>query len=371
MSEAIMTVATDGEILACNVVAEKLFGYGKGELRGSPFTRLQSGDSPFEETLNQLDRGGSCRLFGRERSGGRFPLQLHSVDRMNRHGRAFHTVVVRKLPSRMATPTEDLPIDRLLARLHEERDQRKLKEQCISMMSHELRTPLASIQLSHDMLAQYSERATPEERQKYLENIRLQVKNLNEIVSDVVHLSRSYQSDLEFRPARQDLVAFCREIVESFAITYQQTHQVRFECAQPDIFATFDWKLLRRALTNLLGNAIKYAPDGGRVELHLWRDGDQARLTISDTGIGIPAEDMPYLFQAFHRAANVGALPGTGLGLAIVKQALDLHNAKIQVSSQVNVGTTIELALPLRLAASPLQVNRTSDTTPQPRPISA
>ena len=232
--------------------------------------------------------------------------------------------------------------------LDQELDRRAMKQRCLSMMSHELRAPLASIQLSRDMLAQYSLRTTADERQRFLENISLQVRQLNEIVSDVVRLSKSERSEVEFAAARHDLVAFCRDIVESFQLCRQGRHKLHFHCDADHMPAEFDAKLLRRALRNLLGNAIKYSPAGGDVRLQLWRDGDWARISVSDEGIGIPEEDSECLFFAFHRASNVGSLPGSGLGLAIAKQALDFHRGQISFRSEIGVGTTFELALPLR-----------------------
>ena len=245
------------------------------------------------------------------------------------------------------TATEELPIEQIIAKLREERDRRRFKEQVISLMSHELRTPLTSIQLSYDMLARYSERATPEERGKYLENIRRQVHALNNIVSDVLQLSHALQAGFDYQPREQDLCCFCGDIVESFALSYMLTHQVSFDCPEGAILAEFDENLLRRALTNLLSNAIKYSPDGGRVRAQLWREGERARLSIADDGIGIPPEDMDFLLLAFHRAGNVGSLPGTGLGLAITKQALDAHGGDIRFRSGPGRGTTVEVELPL------------------------
>jgi signal transduction histidine kinase len=112
--------------------------------------------------------------------------------------------------------------------------------------------------------------------------------------------------------------------------------------------AQFDRKLLRRTIVNLLGNAIKYSPEGGDVHLSLAVNESSAIIKIADSGIGIPAEDLPRLFETFHRAENVGKLPGTGLGLAIAKQALDLHGGSMTVESEVSVGTTFTLTLPLK-----------------------
>lgn len=256
-----------------------------------------------------------------------------------------------KAPERDTTRTDRLPIDRLLEKLRSERRQRAHKDRCLSMISHELRTPLASIQLSYDLLAQYSEQATEEERRRYLDNIRQQVANLNEIVSDVVELSKSTPEELDFSPARRDLLTLCRDVLESFELVHHRTHQFRFLSPQQEILAEFDEKLLRRALSNLVGNAVKYSPAGGDIRFGIQLAGQLARITVSDQGIGIPADDADYVFMAFHRAGNVGALPGSGLGLAIAKQAIDLHGGDIQVSSELNIGTTFQITLPLRLRA--------------------
>ena len=236
------------------------------------------------------------------------------------------------------------------ARLFEETQQHELKDRCLSMMSHELRTPLASIQLSHDMLTHYGERTSANERRQYLDNIQLQVKQLNEIVSDVLSLSRSNRSELEFNPSTYDLITFCRDIVEAFQFNRDHAHRLSFHCDDLKLKAEFDPRLLRRALTNLMSNATKYSPDGGEISMRLWQDGDAASISVTDEGIGIPEEDADFLFQAFHRASNVGSLPGTGLGLTIAKQALDFHHGEITFTTELGVGTTFRVVLPLRLS---------------------
>ena len=247
------------------------------------------------------------------------------------------------------TRTDRLPIDRLLEKLRAERRQRAHKDRCLSMISHELRTPLASILLSRDLLANYSEQATAEERQHYLDNIRQQVANLSEIVSDVVDLSKSTPAELDFSPARRDLITLCRDIVESFQLVHHQTHTFVFHSPQAEILAEFDEKHLRRALSNLVANAVKYSPAGGEIRVEARLDDQAALVSVSDQGIGIPADDAGYLFMAFHRAGNVGSVPGSGLGLAIAKQAIDLHGGAIAFTSEVDIGTTFQVRLPLVL----------------------
>ena len=109
-----------------------------------------------------------------------------------------------------------------------------------------------------------------------------------------------------------------------------------------------DERLLRHILTNLLSNAIKYSPQGTAVEFQLECDGVALSFTVKDYGIGIPPADQSQLFQSFHRASNVGTTSGTGLGLSIVKKAVDVHGGEITFTSQVGVGTTFTVTIPLQ-----------------------
>jgi signal transduction histidine kinase len=112
--------------------------------------------------------------------------------------------------------------------------------------------------------------------------------------------------------------------------------------------ADVDVKLLRRAITNLLTNAIKYSPEGAPINVELACEGDTAIIRVSDQGIGIPEDDQRRLFEPFHRASNVGQIQGTGLGLAITRQAVERHGGSISVESQVGVGTTFSVRLPIK-----------------------
>lgn len=215
------------------------------------------------------------------------------------------------------------------------------------MMSHELRTPLALIQLSHDMMTQYGNRATEEEKQQYLDNIETQVYHLTEMIKDVMTISRSAGIREEFAPEQVDLVDYCRAIVEEYQSHYYKTHRIQFECRNKFIKATVDKKLLRQALTNLLSNAVKYSPQGGVIQVMLYTEGEEAILKITDHGIGINEEDQKRLFEPFHRGVNVDTIPGTGLGLAIVKQAVTAHEGTVEVNSVINGGSTFILRLPI------------------------
>jgi signal transduction histidine kinase len=129
-------------------------------------------------------------------------------------------------------------------------------------------------------------------------------------------------------------------------LAYRMECTINFSGTNRRVEASIDRKLLRRAVTNLLTNAIKYSPAGSPVDVELACADGQAVIRVSDRGIGIPEDDLRRLFEPFHRAANVGKIQGTGLGLAIARQAVELHSGTINVESQLGRGTTFILTLP-------------------------
>ena len=120
------------------------------------------------------------------------------------------------------------------------------------------------------------------------------------------------------------------------------------ECPKGKDFISGDVNQIRRAVDNLVDNALKFTPQGGEVRLKLGTAEGFSRLIIQDTGIGIPMEDMPNIFQRFHRGRNASAYPGSGLGLAIVKATIDQHQAEIEVVSNTD-GTTVTVTFPMKI----------------------
>ena len=121
-----------------------------------------------------------------------------------------------------------------------------------------------------------------------------------------------------------------------------------------------DKKLMRQILSNLVSNAVKYAPTDKPITVSLERAHDSLVLSVRDEGIGVPEEDLKHLFAPFHRAANVGSISGTGLGLTIIQEAVELHGGTIAVESQVGIGTTVTVTIPL-----PTDGERDDDENPR------
>lgn len=351
VNNGILTVNTQGRVLSLNHAAATIFGATGLELMDCNLSSLLIDFQASSETFRQLSGTEPQETQGRRRSGELFPLAL-SINEIRLDGELAYTCIVEELTQRRQADENRLAHERMTATLEKEREIRDIKNSFLSMMSHELRTPLTSIGLSHDILKKYGAVSSAEERDQALDNIRIQVDYLAEMVSDVLMLSRfeadGFQIDLE----DTDLITYCRNVVEEFQLNYHKSHRVQFECEERILIVPIDRKLLRRALTNLLSNAIKYSPAGGRVLFELAREHECAVIRVTDSGIGIPSEDQTHLFQPFHRATNVKNLPGTGLGLPVTKQMVELHHGSIRFVSTEQIGTTFTVCLPL-LPAQP------------------
>jgi signal transduction histidine kinase len=174
-------------------------------------------------------------------------------------------------------------------------------------------------------------------------------RQLDEL-ADVSRLDSGGPLELKREPF--DLVELAHNVVDE----HQQTtdrHALHVSTSEPRLVGHWDRVRLRRVLDNLLDNALKFSPRGGTVEVTLGSEGGQAVLSVADRGEGIPASDLPHIFERFRRGRNVeGRIPGTGIGLAGVQSMVELHQGTIAVDTQVGVGTTFTIRLPLEAAAS-------------------
>jgi PAS domain S-box-containing protein len=345
INNGILTISLDGRIGTVNRAAARIFQYTVDELMDMDINRLIV-DPILDKVVTDGEQGHE--LTGRRKDGTLFPIYV-ALNELKMDDGSVYTCIIQDITTRKRMESEIIERERVQVALAKERELRVLKNRFLSMMGHELNTPLASISLSYDMLKKYRDRSTEEENEQALDNIHQQVGYLHDLVKDVMTLSRSEAEGLSIDPKEADLITYCRDVVEEFQFSYQQTHSIEFLCEERDIRAQIDRRMLRRVLTNLLSNAIKYSPQGGSVLFSLakLRRVEMAEITVQDSGIGIPAEDLPRLFEPFHRGGNVDTLPGTGLGLAIVKQIVDLHGGRIEVQSQLQNGSLFRILLPL------------------------
>jgi PAS domain S-box-containing protein len=258
--------------------------------------------------------------------------------------------------------------------LEKEKELTELKSRFISMTSHEFRTPLTTIQSSAELLENYSHKWTEEKKITHLHRIQISVKHMTKLLNDVLIIGKVEAGKIQLNPVPINLGNFCLSLVEELQLNDKGKHTILFNynednrTSQDDFelqadevkiessnhkpssfmpIPCLDEQLLWQILENLLSNALKYSPVGSIVGLTLSCFPKQAVFQVCDRGIGIPKEDQARLFETFHRATNVGTIAGTGLGLAIVKKCADIHQGQIAVESEVGVGTTFTVTLPI------------------------
>jgi len=254
--------------------------------------------------------------------------------------------------------------DELRETLKTEKELNELKSRFISTASHEFRTPLTAIMSSAELLEHYSQKWSEQKKNVHFERIYSNIQHMTQLLDDVLLLGKAEAGKLEFQPSPINVIQFCCCLVEELQLSMGRQHTMIFTPqyldteldssagSNPCTSAALDEKLLLHILSNLLSNAIKYSPIGSTIQLILTCLDSHVEIQIQDQGIGIPDEDQTRLFEVFHRAKNVGERPGTGLGLAIVKNAVDLHGGFITVKSQVGVGTTFTVTLPLTASST-------------------
>ncbi len=224
------------------------------------------------------------------------------------------------------------------------------KSRFISNVSHELRTPLHCIKSHIETLCDFHDVLSDEKKREFLETTNQETDRLTRLVNDVLDLSR-LESGREYAMEPMDLTQAIEQTLRVYHLNAQEKNIElvnAIDAELPLVLGSYD--LLNQLMANLVGNALKFTPNGGLVEIGAHRvvshGSERIRLSIRDTGIGIAPEDQEKIFDRFFRVENkVHTLEGTGLGLSIVNNIAEKHHAKIQITSAVGEGTTFWLDL--------------------------
>ncbi|RLA97319.1 MAG: hypothetical protein DRG32_03790, partial [Deltaproteobacteria bacterium] len=213
--------------------------------------------------------------------------------------------------------------------------------------SHELKTPLTI--LRGEIEVGLKRLRTPEEYQKILASNLEEVKHMSRMVEDLLTLARADMGALELRKEVVDLGGLVREVWEEVRLWAEDKGVELLFQEDGEARIMGDRGRLRQLALNLIDNAIKYTPSGGRVELRVVRDGDEVTFSVADTGEGIPAEDLQRIFERFYRVdkARSRQRGGTGLGLSICKWIAEAHGGRISAESELGRGSKFHVFLPL------------------------
>ncbi len=327
---------------------------------------VQVSNRLFNEVFGEVDRHGFAGRLDRAAAlaeivddpGSFVALVARTLDepeltctdeyRLRGSGRSF---------TRFTTPVHDAqgsPIGRLFVHNEttKERQAERLKDEFIAVASHELRTPLTSVVGYLDLLGDEAGEGALTEDQAHLVGVaRRNADRLVALVGDLILYAKAEAGQLTIAPVMCDAAAICRE-AHLAAGPSADAAGVALDLSVPEaVPLEADPERLRQMLDNLVGNAVKFTPAGGRVVITASSAGEAVRISVQDTGIGIPADEQAHLFERFFRGslATEGQIPGTGLGLAITERLVAAHGGTIACHSAEGEGTTITIDLGIRV----------------------
>ncbi len=237
--------------------------------------------------------------------------------------------------------------DKLNESLVKEKELNKIKSRFISTVSHDFRNPLNSISGMAQILEAYGDKLEPEKKTEVLQQLRRNVTKMTSLIDDVLVISKKDMDKLQFDPASLDLKAFCLDLIAEVQTAFNDKQIINFTYNTEQEKFNLDSKLLDHVLSNLLTNACKYSSLNSIVDLEIYLKASELIFIVRDRGIGIPPEDIPNLFNSFYRASNSKNYQGTGLGLAIAKEYVEFHQGEIAVESELEVGTTFTVTIPI------------------------
>jgi signal transduction histidine kinase len=224
------------------------------------------------------------------------------------------------------------------------------RDHFLAVASHELKTPLTAIsgnvQLLQRRLSQDNQ--IDERKRRSIEVVVDQTARLSRMIEMLLDISRIQTGMLTISRTPLDLAAIVRRVVREIEPTLER-HGIELRMDDVALMIEGDELRLEQALHNLVNNAVKYSPEGGRVLVQAQRQDAQVSIAVTDEGIGIPSSALPHIFERFYRADNADSsqIAGMGIGLYVVQQVIGLHGGRIEVSSTERVGSTFTLFLPL------------------------
>lgn len=385
-TEGIIVVDSWGDIQLVNPKAETLFGYESDELIGKKIETLIPTRFAHKHVNHRIgfahrpqprNMGSNMSLYAKRKDNSEFPVEVSLSPFQTSDGDYIVSFVidisVRKqqeqdlleahhqiqklnteLEQRVEQRTHELADalneiaqskEEVLRALEKERQLNDLKSKFVTIASHEFRTPLATILSSASLIGRYMHTEDEEKRQKHVNRIKSTVNNLTEILNDFLSLGKLEEGQIRNTPVLFNLPDFCQELIEELKPVSKSNQPIVYHHEGKEEVCV-DRHLLKNILINLISNAFKYSGEGKSVTLKTNNNCQKICFTIKDEGIGIPEQDLPYVFDRFFRAHNSGNVQGTGLGLNIVRKYIELMEGDIRLESVVNQGTTVFIDLP-------------------------
>jgi len=239
----------------------------------------------------------------------------------------------------------------MVAKLNEDitrlRKLERVRSEFLGNVSHELRTPIFAMQGMLETLAQGA-LEDKEVSRDFVERALANTRRLNTLLGDLIEISRIESGEMKMSFRYFDLTEFLRTTIAELVPTARQKNiELTIEGEKEEVQGFGDKERLKQVMVNLIDNAIKYTPAGGRIAVTCREEGNGVRITVRDTGVGIPAEHLPRIFERFYRVDRERSREagGTGLGLAIVKHIVEAHGSNVEIESEVGRGSTFSFSL--------------------------
>jgi PAS domain S-box-containing protein len=351
---AIFMIDPGGQVLSWNEGARQIKGYSEEEIIGKPISVFYTDEEILQQepafNLKKAAEDGryECIAMRKRKDGTVFWADIIFTALYDEDNKLRGYVKITRDITDQRKAEEEIRNN-----LQKERELNEMKSRFVSLASHEFKTPLSVILSSVSLISKYDETGDHGKLLTHVHRIKANVSNLKQILDDFLSAEKLDAGLVVLRPSLLNLRNFIQEIVNDFQDACKPGQQIYWE-AQGDLpTITLDGHLLRNILVNLLSNAIKYSPGNSPIRLTACANPASLTIRVEDSGIGIPPEDLPRLFQRFFRGENTAGTSGTGLGLSIVKKYVDLMSGTIEVSSIVREGTTFTVILPQQAAGTP------------------
>ncbi|MFT4039387.1 MAG: PAS domain S-box protein [Thermomicrobiales bacterium] len=326
-AEAIAISDPEGIVLDANPAYCALYGRSADEVVGQSFSVI------FPVELRDAAEAQYRAIFAAAGAPSVFEARIHLPDGSERVVESRANFLERE-GKRLA----------MVSTIHDITERKRLDEaqqDFVAMASHDLASPLTVLRARAQLL---------QRRQTYDEAsvaaILEQTGRMGRLISDLRDLAQAEGGGLAVQRQPVDLVALGQEAVER-ASTLTTTHRVTLTNPESTVLVAGDRDRLAQVLDNLLGNAIKYSPDGGDIRVYVAACGATATLRVTDEGPGIPAETLPRLFDRFFRGTRASGDPGLGLGLYITRMVVEAHGGHVRAESEPGEGSTFTVELPL------------------------
>ena len=326
MTDGVAAFTTEGKLIHMNPATENLLG-----------VRMEDGLS-FDEMFADLDMPNSDETA----------MRTFLTSEITRFGRVLSVTLA---------PYGALDGEGgVIAVIHDITEQRRLddaRREFVANVSHELRTPLTNIRSYTETLLDAAGDIPLDTEKQFLGVISSESERMARIVTDLLTLSKLDYGRMELRMTRFSLADMLRNVANAMKLTAQDSgHELQVDTPDDLPAIVGDRERIEQVVVNILSNAVKYTPAGGHIRLAACTvPNNRVRITVEDDGVGIPASDVPRLFERFYRVdkARSRAAGGTGLGLAIAKEIVEQHEGKIALASEYGKGTTVTITLPTDL----------------------